>query len=404
MIVLFMMWSILAVEAIGPINQTINHSHDYCEVAFESVWKENLWFFQTIMAGYSWSQCARPIIRKEPWTFLIFFGAFATVLMGFGNLILAVIVARAEEARHDDVKRRMKDKAIYEQKELASLLSMCQEIDIDSSGGVTSFELLNAYDNHEELSTMLRLMDIGREDLECIYRLIDEDGTDHVHLVDFVSKLHKIKENNVHTTTMFIKSQLHQMFQIIQESTATIMAKISEAALPECENVLLASAQPSFTSNPSLKAPTMPDPNACRERLIHRVHDLEATLQSLKAECKSTLLLQGSPSTAASAVYGPNASVSSSLETDIPFDLPLMSVPALVFDTKFMPSGPIMQSVHDEIQQVQRSITEVICMASQSMCLKIEHQLGAFLGDTYRRGVSYPVAVPTTPCGYLKTP
>merc|ERR1719498_2408638 len=143
------------------------------------------------MAGDSWGFCAIPIVEAEPATFIIFFGALGSVLMGFGNLILAVIVARAEEARQADVAQRVKDKAAESEKEKNHLLKICQRMDKNRNDCISLDELLAAYDAKDELYEVIHLMDVERDELCSLLKMLDELQTGDVFIPDFVNSLFK---------------------------------------------------------------------------------------------------------------------------------------------------------------------------------------------------------------------
>merc|ERR1719453_2839040 len=98
-VVLLLLFAVLSVEVINPVSVRIHKEDTYCAAAFSSVWNCMLMFFQTLVAGDSWGNCALPVIKAHFWTFLIFAAALISVQLGFMNLILAVIVERASRAR-----------------------------------------------------------------------------------------------------------------------------------------------------------------------------------------------------------------------------------------------------------------------------------------------------------------
>merc|ERR1712012_1127040 len=102
-IILLVSWSILAVEVLNPVNQGLIAEgivqDEWCQAIFTSVAYSTLAMFQTLVAGDSWGTCIIPVVRQEPWTFVLFTGALACVQLGFTNLILSVIVDQAAEAK-----------------------------------------------------------------------------------------------------------------------------------------------------------------------------------------------------------------------------------------------------------------------------------------------------------------
>merc|ERR1712228_184399 len=74
----------------------------WCPSAFENIMNANLTFFQ-IMTGDGWSSLARPLIDHHPWTAGIFVAVIFTMVFGLLNLIIAVIVDGAAQARDADI-------------------------------------------------------------------------------------------------------------------------------------------------------------------------------------------------------------------------------------------------------------------------------------------------------------
>merc|ERR1719226_392540 len=88
---MLLLWSIIMVELVHPINST-RVEYDGCERcarAFGDVLSSVLTLFQTTIAGDSWGTLAVAIIETEPWVASIFVTALLTVSLGLTNLILA---------------------------------------------------------------------------------------------------------------------------------------------------------------------------------------------------------------------------------------------------------------------------------------------------------------------------
>merc|ERR1719183_2030292 len=81
----------------------------WCEFAFENILAADLTFFQ-IISGDGWSKLARPLIEKHPWTGIIMIGVIFTMVFGLLNLITAVIVDTAAQARESDIGNMAKRK------------------------------------------------------------------------------------------------------------------------------------------------------------------------------------------------------------------------------------------------------------------------------------------------------
>eukprot|EP00931_Biecheleriopsis_adriatica_P067473 TRINITY_DN4160_c0_g1_i5.p1 TRINITY_DN4160_c0_g1~~TRINITY_DN4160_c0_g1_i5.p1 ORF type:complete len:578 (-),score=96.18 TRINITY_DN4160_c0_g1_i5:3-1700(-) len=199
MLIIFVMttsFSVLAVEMIHPINYEIWKDDDSCmrcRNAFSSVWNSNLTIFQTVIAGDSWGTLALPIIDREPWAALFFLIVLVTISMTMLNLVLAIIVEAAQEAKLADMHQKsvMQEQEMMKAKE--QLLSICKTIDSDESGYLTISEFLNGFDNNGELADLLKCMDISKDDLTCVFNVLDTDGSGDINCYEFVDQLHRLK-------------------------------------------------------------------------------------------------------------------------------------------------------------------------------------------------------------------
>merc|ERR1712137_1253485 len=109
---MLLMWSIVLVEWIHPVNSDIEYDDcPRCAKSYQSVLESTLTLFQTVVTGDNWGLTSIPIIQKEPWT--------------------AVIVERAAEARVKDLEEKTKQRMQEAQHEKMELLMICVSIDKD---------------------------------------------------------------------------------------------------------------------------------------------------------------------------------------------------------------------------------------------------------------------------------
>merc|ERR1712137_262995 len=66
-------------------------------------------------------------------------------------------------------------------------------------------EVLQCYDDNQGFRSMLRLLDIGRGDLELLFEILDRDGDGAVSYDEFVEQLHYVKSFDSHTLLIFIR-------------------------------------------------------------------------------------------------------------------------------------------------------------------------------------------------------
>lgn len=168
-VLILLMWSVLAVELLNDINQEINSDTEFCKDMFSSVAAASLMFFQTLVAGDSWGFCAIPLVQKEPASAMLFAGALVTVSLGLTNLILAVIVEKAQEAHENDKMTEAASQAKCREAAQVKLQEMCEEIDRNGDGQITLRELKCAYRDHKEMKAVMDTLDISEEDLETFF-------------------------------------------------------------------------------------------------------------------------------------------------------------------------------------------------------------------------------------------
>merc|ERR1719378_1859285 len=105
-----------------------------CAAGFNSVAASMLTLFQTVVAGDSWGQIGVPLIEHHPSLAPLFVAVVVTVSLGGMNLILAVIVDCAAEARENDLHRKTAERKKATEKGRQELLKLFYELDKDRSG------------------------------------------------------------------------------------------------------------------------------------------------------------------------------------------------------------------------------------------------------------------------------
>jgi len=214
-------WSILGVELLHPINVKLEHSHasgEWCREAFSSVMTLNLLFFQVVVAGDSWGECAIPLLKAAPWFFPLFAGVLFSIQIGFMNLILAVIVERAAQAREEDHVQILKDKKKMALRAERNLYDICQAIDEDGSGDITPSELKTAYQHNKFFGKQLELMDIDREIMTDLFDCMHKDEkSGAVNYVDFIENIHKARTQDIRMLVITLKQQMLQQFRSMRD-------------------------------------------------------------------------------------------------------------------------------------------------------------------------------------------
>merc|ERR1719281_2040639 len=96
-------------------------------------------------------------------------------------------------------------------------------MDTDSSGRITMSELRRASsggaEGVPEFTDLLKVMDIGGEDIECVFAILDKDGSGDVDYQEFVDEIWKMKEQENRTTMMLVKYYVLQIWQKFLKQT-----------------------------------------------------------------------------------------------------------------------------------------------------------------------------------------
>jgi Ca2+-binding EF-hand superfamily protein len=222
-------FSIIAVRFISPLSQDLARQGVYdgcdrCSRAYSSVMNSNLTFLQILIAGDSWGTVTIPIIENYPGTIMFFVPVLAFINLAIMNVILAVIVESAEDARKGDLAARAKAKELDFVHKSRHFLRICQGIDQDNSGDLSLDELENGFEKNEDLAMTLHDMGIEKEDLATIFEIMDEDRSGKVDYKEFVEHIHKMRTADEQTTLNFIR---HYVVQILRR-VGSVQAKVDK--------------------------------------------------------------------------------------------------------------------------------------------------------------------------------
>lgn len=218
-------WGTIAVEFLHMDNLRLVDSGAYgdcpdyiCKDAFASVFGAVLTFFKTIIAGDSWGQLSLPLTQKNPFHFLVLAGALLMIQVGLMNLIVAIIVDRAAEARmHDDelllAQKRENFFIAYHK-----LKALFDKMDADGGGTLSVEELREAYHKFPEFQQILDTLDIREQELDVVFEILDANKDSEISFEEFVETLHDLKERNPLTLLTYIRHHTMQLVELVEKS------------------------------------------------------------------------------------------------------------------------------------------------------------------------------------------
>jgi hypothetical protein len=227
-----LLWSILAVSVIHPINKEIAEQTDMyvgcarCPHAYESVFQAAITFTQQIIAGDSWGEVTIPIIDRKPWTALFFFGVFSSLALATMNLILAVIVDSALQARQKSTHDLAKEREIDYSKAKVRLEELCEVLDEDKNGLLSLQELQAGFVNNPEFTDILEVLDIQADDMPVVFGIMDHDSSGEVSYEEFVKELYKMQSNDLQSMVIYIRFYVTQIRKQLLEQLDYISQKI----------------------------------------------------------------------------------------------------------------------------------------------------------------------------------
>jgi hypothetical protein len=233
--------AIVAVQIIHPINEEISAEGLYdgcerCSRAYSSVSNTLVTFTQTLIAGDSWGQSAILVIERQPFTYVYFIMALATVACGIMNLMLAAIVDAAAEARKKSTHElaREKEKELRQASEY--LVDLCKALDTDESGCLTVEELKKGMTENQEFADTMAVMDINPADIDIVFKVLDEDGSGDVDYNEFADRVYKMKASDSQTMLVMIRhyvktmhdTQLAEMELLVKSEMGTLHSQLTE--------------------------------------------------------------------------------------------------------------------------------------------------------------------------------
>lgn len=205
---MIILWSILVVQFVHPVNTKIQYGEacPRCHRGFNSVAATSITLFQQIVTGDSWGEISVPVMEEAWWTGPFLIIIVITVSLGVMNLILAVIVERATEARENDVQRRLRQHEKDRHDQMFRLAKMCVEIDQNRDGHLTMEELARAYHMYPPFRDMLQVMDIRNlEELRGIFMLLDVDRSGDLSSKEFCEQLYDLKSRDMRMMMLQMK-------------------------------------------------------------------------------------------------------------------------------------------------------------------------------------------------------
>jgi len=180
---------------------------------------------QQLLAGDSWGLVSIPIIDEDPWTLLFFLSVLVSISLCIMNIILAVIVENAQEARQDDLHRLYKLKQQDFHETSHQLYRSFSAMDEDKSGTLNRDELMSGYDS-PEFRNILAHLDMKEEDMQVVFGLASDKLSETVDYTAFVHQLHKLQD--IKTLLAFIKHHVKEVVGAVRQDVSLVKSDITQ--------------------------------------------------------------------------------------------------------------------------------------------------------------------------------
>merc|ERR1719210_1355288 len=225
MLIIISVWAIVAVDLLHPQVVEVAAAGafadcDRCVDALSKVYNADLTLFEMTVLGENWGSLAYPLLEENAsWVIagIILFGTYFSIVVGLMNLVMAVIVDFAVDARDEDAKLQSMLKEKLRRDARKKLMDLCVELDVDQGGTLTLEEFLRAYNGSKQFRKIMELLDIDSEDLECVFSIMDKDRSGDVSYQEFTECLYKMKAQNSRTLLLFIKHYTLEIRRTVME-------------------------------------------------------------------------------------------------------------------------------------------------------------------------------------------
>ncbi|CAK9096670.1 Sodium channel protein type 11 subunit alpha (NaN) (Sensory neuron sodium channel 2) (Sodium channel protein type XI subunit alpha) (Voltage-gated sodium channel subunit alpha Nav1.9) [Durusdinium trenchii] len=233
-------WAIIGVELLHPLNAGKIYPDTcwHCKDAFGSVQEAAVTIFKQIVAGDSWGEINEPLALEHPALIPLFFFMFMMISLGCMNLILAVIVERATEARENDQARKLQKKDAEREANMVELALLCDSMDVNGNGSLSLQEMLDGYDHNHHFNNLMQEMDIRRSDIRTIFNVLDGDCSGEVSYVEFCQQLGTCRKRDPVMMHSLIKYSVMEVQKILNHEIMDTLNEHTEALIEQREMLM----------------------------------------------------------------------------------------------------------------------------------------------------------------------
>jgi len=212
-------FAILAIEVLRPVHSeviaeriadgTIDECYR-CEFAFDSVAHCVVTLFVTLVLGDGIWDILVPMIDRDFRAGICILGFVVTVYLGFSNLILSVIVDKANEARCQDMTYQTMNTRRKKREARRELRALWNEVG-DGDSDISLDELQKLWASSDTFHDYFKSMDIDMSFLQYALQIMDTDNDGLVTFEEFAESVVRLKNTDAGPVIAFVKHQSSQM-------------------------------------------------------------------------------------------------------------------------------------------------------------------------------------------------
>jgi len=87
-------------------------------------------------------------------------------------------------------------------------------------------ELYRGFTDSDAFADTMAVMDLRREDLQIVFKILDEDGSGSVTYKEFIEQLHKMKSQDTQTMLIFIKGYVNELRLNVAEQLSLLKGEL----------------------------------------------------------------------------------------------------------------------------------------------------------------------------------
>ena len=177
------------------------------------------------------------------------------------------------------------DDRIVPVRSMEDLAKLCASMDIDNNGRLSLEEMQAAYDEVEEFAKLMQVMDMKKEDMETVFRVMADISTEEVSYLDLCQSISSFFKRDPIIMQSLVKFSIQEVRKILREEVLVALEGHTE--------MLRALLPPGTAQHLSLDGSSALKPNSYYKaswgRASHEDTGSQAAREAVDAACLASL-------------------------------------------------------------------------------------------------------------------